>query len=191
MTSVQRFAKYFLPVVLIIGLISVVSVSANQQTTGPTLALIAPSAPQLPTNPIDIPIVVTNTTNLGAFEFDLTYDSTLVTVSGLTVNPFLGQAAGCDPNAARCAITLGPLATSNVTSLGAYTFGTGNGANGSGAVAVLHLQPTGLTGTTTLHITNALLSDVNGNPTSPATQDATLTLAEAVIHKLYLPIIRR
>jgi hypothetical protein len=60
-------------------------------------------------------------------------------------------------------------------------------------IAVLHLQPKGLPGVTTLHLTNALLTDVAANPITPAISDATLefTPASFANNLVYLPLVAR
>ena len=155
----------------------------------PTITLMGPTEPQPVTSPsIDVQVVITGTTNLAAFEFDLVYDRTLVEVTGITLGDFLGETSGCDPGMARCVVGLGPLQQTNATSMGTYSYGTGPGANGDGLLGTIHLQPTGAAGTTSLSLTNALIADVDViNPESPATNGTTLVLADT--RTLYLPII--
>ena len=80
-----------------------------------------------------------------------------------------------------------PLRQIAVTSVGAYSYGTGAGASGNVVVAVLHLRPTGAVGTTELQLANPLLTDVAANPLTPMTQGATLVLPT----RQFLPSIRR
>ena len=83
------------------------------------------------------------------------------------------------------AVLLGPALGTGRVRFGAATFGGAAGASGEGVVAVLHLQPTGAVGTTTLMIENAVLADVHAAPTVPETEGATLILRHAV----YLPVL--
>lgn len=172
------------------GTIDEGSVIEASQVSTPTLALMVPSSPQPTSDTIDVPIMISGAENLAGFEVDLLYNRSLVTVAGMTLNNFLGQTSNCEPNSARCAVALGPLEQTYATSVGAYSYGTGNGADGSGTLAVLHLQPTGTSGTTTLRLVAALVADVEGNPTTPATEEATLVLGEP-LHTLFLPAIQR
>jgi hypothetical protein len=181
----------------------------------PTLALIGPSTPQPPTGVIDIQVSIAGAVNLAAFEFDLEYDRSLIQVTGIIPQPFLGATASCNPSAARCAVALGPLDRNNTTSVGAYSYGTGSGATGAGVVAILRLQPTGASGTVSLRLSNALIADVAAMPVTPATQDATIVLMAptptatprptiiptptrtptatpiAQFKRIYLPVVRR
>jgi hypothetical protein len=166
----------------------------------PALILTAPSTPQPSNHSIDIELSIVGASNLAAFEFALEYDRALVQLTGITPRAFLGATAGCNPSASRCVVALGPLEQGSATAVGAYSYGTGPGANGDGVLAVLHFQPTGADGTVVLHMSNALVVDVAAVPTTPATQDATLVLAAPTVTptpiqprllKRYLPVIRR
>lgn len=159
------------------------------QAAVPTLALVAPPDPQPAMGTIEVQVVITGGLSLGAFEFDLEYDRSLVQVTGMTVQEFLGQEAECDAYAGRCAVTLGPLDQDSTTATGAYTYGTGTGATGDGVLAVLQLRPTGEGGTTLLHLANALITDSEANPATPSTEDATLTLEPSYL--VYLPLISK
>ena len=178
---------------LLIGAGGLVSPSRASQeirpaaATTPTLALVAPPNPQRFSSMIDVQVTISGATNLTAFEFDLLYDHSLVRVTGVTLRNFLGTITGCNPNAARCAVALGPIDQTSATSLGAYSFGTGAGASGNGVLAVLHLQPTGAGGTTTLLMSNSLVTDAAANPLTPTTQGATLVFPS----RIFLPITRK
>lgn len=178
----HRSSRFFLPFLFlsILGLSGLqLEYARNTQVTTPILILAAPPDPQPPVVIIDIPLTIISATNLGALEFDLVYDPALVTVSGLTIEPFLGQTAVCDANTIRCAVALGPLdQVSGTTSLGATTYGSGPGATGDGALLTLHLQPTGATGTTPLLLTNVLVTDITGNLITVETQDTTLVFGD-------------
>ncbi len=184
----QRLIPLILLLMLLFGL-GRTDVRPTRAAT-PTLALVAPSAPQPPSSTVDVQVAVSDVASLGAFEFDLMYDRALVQVQSFTLAAFLGQTSSCIPSSARCAATLGPLdLSSGATSLGAYSYGTGGGPSGNGTVGVIRFKPLTNNGTVNLRLANALLSDVAGNPVTPATQDATFVIASAP--PLYLPIIVR
>jgi hypothetical protein len=179
---------------------STLGYSSLASATSPTLVLTVPSTPQSPDHIIDVQVSISGGSNLAAFEFALEYDRSLVHVTGMTPGNFLGTSASCVPNTTRCTVVLGPIDQNGRTSVGAYSYGTGPGATGDGVLAVLHLQPTGATGSALLHIVDALVVDVGATPLTPATQDATLVLAaptasptptEPPVYKRYLPLIRR
>ncbi len=184
----HRLIPLILFLLLLIGL-SRTGVSPTQ-AANPTLALLAPSAPQSSSGTVDVQVVITDSANLAAFEFDLVYDRTLVQVVSFTLSSFLGQGSGCNPSSARCAVALGPLdQSSGATSVGAYSYGTGGGANGNGVLGVIRLKPLAKQGTVNLRLVNALLSDASGNPVTPATQDTSFVVIASQL--LYLPLVVR
>ncbi|HEY0603563.1 MAG TPA: hypothetical protein VGD58_11665, partial [Herpetosiphonaceae bacterium] len=128
------------------------------QIASPTIQLTAPTTSQLPTVPLDVEVRVTGAINLAGFEFDLGYNAALVQVTGMTLAPFIGTTTSCDATTTRCAIALGPRTSAQGTSVGAYSYGTGVGTTGDGVLAILHLQPAGVSGTTVLHLSNALIA---------------------------------
>jgi RHS repeat-associated protein len=169
-----------LPYLLIFSLLTTLLLpgsSAMRLTLVPTIALVSPTGVQPPTGVIDIPITISDAVNLSAFELDVEVDTALVTVVGITVQSFLGGTGGCDPLTSRCALAMGPLDVGNSQAVGGYSYGTGAGASGNGVLAILHLQPTGQLGTTSLNITSALIADDTGLPTTPLTVNGTLEIA--------------
>ncbi len=184
----HRLIPLILFLLLLIGL-SRTGVSPTQAAL-PTLGLLAPSTPQPSSGTVEVQVVITDSANLAAFEFDLVYDRTLVQVVSFTLGSFLGQVIGCNPSSARCAVALGPLdQSSGTTSLGAYSYGAGGGANGNGVLATIRFKPLANRATVTLRLANALLSDVAGAPATPATQDASFVLVQG--SQLYLPLVVR
>jgi hypothetical protein len=160
----------------------------------PGLQLQAPTGPQSAITPIDLSIHATQLANLGAWEFDLSYDPSLIEITGVTIGDFFARTTDCDPAAARCAIALGPVVDGGKVRAGAISYGVGAGANGDGLIATLHIQPKGIPGVTTLHFTSALLTDAAANPITPTTADATLELTPPAFggnHTLFLPVVTR
>jgi hypothetical protein len=166
---------------------------APTNASAPTLQLVAPSGPQPGLAPLNVEVRLLQAANLGAWEFDLHYDPARLAVTGVTIGDFFARTANCDGASARCAIALGPFMQNGLLSAGAISYGQAAGANGDGVIAVLHLQPKGLPGVTTLHLTNALLTDVAANPITPAISDATLefTPASFANNLVYLPLVAR
>ncbi|HMN28678.1 MAG TPA: cohesin domain-containing protein [Caldilineaceae bacterium] len=177
-----------------IALLLSISDFAPARAVTPTLQLVAPAGAQAALDPFTVEVRIAQAANLGAWEFDLAYDPALVTITGITVNDFFARSAGCDPATARCAVVLGPIDENGLFSAGAVSYGQASGANGDGLIATLQLQPKGVAGTTTLHVTNALLTDTAANPIAPATVDVTLDLSAAsfgATHTIYLPVVTR
>lgn len=164
-------------------LLEVVSGSRLEEgTTTPTLSLSASSDPQPLTDPINVELSITGATdlNLGAFEFDLAYDDSLVEVTGITLQDgSIGKTSNCNADTARCAVAFAPRDQGDATSIGAYSYGTGAATNQNGVLALIHLQPKGEPGAVLLEIKNALLSDVDGgSPSTPESEGTGLILAE-------------
>ncbi len=183
----HRLIPLMLFLLLLIGL-SRTGVSSTQAVT-PTLGLSAPAGPQPSSGTVEVQVVISDSANLAAFEFDLVYDRTLVQVQDFTLRALLGQGSGCNPSNARCAVALGPLDQISATSLGAYSYGVGGGANGSGVLGTIRFKPLAKKGTVSLRLANALLSDTAGNPVTPSTQDTSFVLIES--QQLYLPLLVR
>ncbi len=158
---------------------------------GPRLLLVAPPGPQPATAPIDVQVIVTGTIGLAAFEFDLVLDRSLLEVGDLSVEPLLGGTVNCEPATSRCAFSLGPMSQPDVTGLGGYSYGTGGGTASEGTLAILHLDPTGSAGTSTLYLANPRLADVDGNLIVPEVLSTTITLSDtvSVMHTVYLPVL--
>ncbi|NJN17817.1 MAG: hypothetical protein HC822_16855 [Oscillochloris sp.] len=156
----------------------------------PTISLLTPAEPQPADALVDVPIQISQVENLGAWEFDLSYDPALVEVVGMTIEPFFGAEFDCTAATQRCVISLGPLreATGNA-SVGAISYGTVPGASGEGVIAILHLRPTGRSGTTGIALSNALITDAAATAQTPAVQPASLTLEGE--ESLYLPLLSR
>jgi len=153
----------------------------------PSLALIGPSGPQSARIPFDIRVRVSDVTALGAFELDLDYDRSRLRLIGATLGDFLGRQSDCNPAIERCSISLSPRDQSNIVELGAYSYGTGDGADGDGMLLILHFQPSGRGGVARLCITRALLADTHAVALAPTTVDTTVQIATLV----YLPVVRR
>lgn len=187
----MRLLRYLLVALVLIFLVSLGIYGLSLQTTSQsqllqiedtasTLILNVPAGPVPPDTPIDVQLTITDTANLGSFEFDLVYDPFLLTLIGMELSPFLGQTTNCNPNANRCAVQLGPLDQDTAVSLGAYSYGTGFGPDGDGLLATLHFSPTGQTGVTGLYLTNALLTDIEGMAVTPTVVDATLEIVQPI-----------
>ncbi len=117
----------------------------------------------------------------------LDYDRSRLRLIGATLGDFLGRQSDCNPAIERCSISLSPRDQSNIVELGAYSYGTGDGADGDGMLLILHFQPSGRGGVARLCITRALLADTHAVALAPTTVDTTVQIATLV----YLPVVRR
>ena len=151
------------------------------------VALVGPGGLLSPYKPFDVQVAISGATNLAAFDLDLIYDRSLLEVTGITLGDFLGGTTACDPDSTRCAFALGPQVGDYASSVGGYSYGSGTGANGDGALATLHLEPTGEAGTTVLQLASPLLAGTDASPVTPVVISATLTLIEP--QQVYLPLL--
>lgn len=162
---------------------------ARLNAAAPRIVLILPAAPD--PDAINVLINISDAANLGAWEFDLGYDPTFVTVTGITVDPAFAVEDNCNAQTQRCAIVLGPIVDNPGTAnLGAVTYGKAAGLNGSATLAIIHLKSTGKIGETPLTLTNALVTDVNAQATTPTVQGGALVLSEPA-NRIYLPSVNR
>lgn len=142
----------------------------------PVLSLVAPNQSHPAGQPLDVTVVVADAEDLGAFAFDVHYDSSLLVLDGYSVSDFLGATANCNTRAGRCAFRLGPQIEAGVPRVGAYSYGDGPGPSGDGVVATLHFSTTGALGSATLRAANALTTDTGGDEVQPLVQDDTVTI---------------
>lgn len=160
--------------------------AARPADAPPVLTLTPPTGPIAADAPFDVAVRVANAANLGAWEFGLTYDPALLTLVGITPTPAFGAATNCIAQQERCALTLGPRYRRDGATVGVVSYGAAPGFSGSGTIAILHFQPTGRGGATTLQLTDPLVTDPQANPVTPHAQGQRLTL-DATAHRIFLP----
>jgi len=136
----------------------------------------------------DLALSVQGATDLAGFEFDILYNRAAAQISGITPRPFFGQPAQCSAAAQRCAAGLGPVHKNDRSRVGGYSYGATAGANGSGLLAVIHVQTSANPDSLTFTIANPLVVDSQGNP---ITQNVTLQLSRASGGQIFLPLIDR
>ena len=106
--------------------------AAPAAQTAPTLSVTPAQASVPQGRTVELEVRIANASNLGAFEFTLTYDPAVVTVVSATVGSFLGSTGrwvGVPKPA--------PIINNDDgrVSIGAYSYGSANGPNGSGVLA--------------------------------------------------------
>ena len=118
-------------------------------------------------DPFTASVVVENVTNLGAFQFDLTYDPAIVGFVEVQEGPFLGSSG----REVKC---LPPRSGEGSAGLTCVTLGaTPDGPNGSGVLATITLQPAA-PGSSPLHLVRLTLTDPPGQALPAQAQDATV-----------------
>ena len=105
-----------------------------------------------------INVVIENVYNLGAFQFDVVYNTDVVHGDGVLMGPFLSSTG-------RTVIPVGPeIDNANISgklTFGGATFGGMAGPDGSGLLATL-IFTTQASGSTQLELQNVQVSDING-----------------------------
>ena len=108
--------------------------------------------------------------DLGAFQFNVAFNPSIVQVNDVALAPFLGSTG-------RNTATVGPE-IDNVAGLlryGAFTYGSQPGPNGYGALSTITLTAQAL-GTTLLDLNDVHLSDTEGNPQIATVEHGTVTV---------------
>jgi hypothetical protein len=131
------------------------------------------ATPQI--NPVDegdqvvVDIVVTDAANLGAYQFDLIFNASLLNPVSVVNGSFL-ESTG------RTAIVTGPSYGTGTLTFGAFTFGsTPPGPDGSGTLATITFD--GLApGTSTLDLSGIIVTNTSGNVQSSSGTDGSITI---------------
>ncbi len=142
---------------------------------GPTASLqppsqiISPSAPSL-----TVTLSVQNISNLGGFEFVMTYNPAVVHVSSATLSPFLSSTG-------RTVFPVGPTIDNvgGTLHMGAASFGTVAGPSGNSLLVTITMVPQG-NGTTALGFNKMVLTDALGTPISAAAFGSSVTIQPAL-----------
>jgi len=122
--------------------------------------------------PFTASVVVEGVTNLGAFQFDLTYDPAIIRFVEVQEGPFLGSSG----REVKC---IPPRSGEGSAGLTCVTLGaTPDGPNGSGVLATITFQPVA-SGSSPLHLVRLTLTDPPGQTLPAQAQDATLAVSPA------------
>jgi hypothetical protein len=143
--------------------------------TGETVYIEPSDAVVVPGTTFTIAVNITETLDLGAFEFDLVYSPTLVSVTGVSLCPLLGSTG-------RTVISLGPEIdnAAGEMSYGAISFGTEAGPSGMGTLAIITLTSTLTEGTTILDLRNVQTTDTEAKPRIPIALGGTIVTDDDV-----------
>jgi hypothetical protein len=135
---------------------------------GPTLMSIDPPAASGATGQeVSVDVVISNVSNLGAFQFDLAFDGSAAGVIGVTVGPFLGATG-------RTVFCVAPGISPNDVTYGCASQGASlAGSSGSGILASVTFVMKGASSTSIRLVASA--ADVTGGPIVISTADGLLT----------------
>lgn len=157
---------------------------------GTVLRVVAPGGTLDGARGFNVQVNVEGAANLGAYEFDVVYNPQVVGLESATPSRFLGVTANCNPNVARCVLSLGPLTpAAGRKSVGAYTYGTGNGPSGNGTLVTLRFTPV-KAGSSPIQLEKALVTDTAANPMVPTTVGSSVTVGSPAF-RFWLPVLRR
>ncbi|MDZ7338093.1 MAG: hypothetical protein ONB30_06120 [candidate division KSB1 bacterium] len=136
-----------------------VLIASGEGSAQPTLRIVPATTTVLTAQACTLRVQIENVANLGAFQFDLIFDSHVVHATTAWAGPFLGSTG-------RTVIPVGPQIDNTSypgrLTFGAATFGVNPGPNGSGALAQVVFLPQA-EGSTGVDFQNVLLADINGN----------------------------
>ena len=115
-------------------------------------------------------VLIDDPQNLGGFEFDLTFDATMLEVQNVELGDLLASSG-------RTSAQMGPVIdnSTGVISFGGYSYGNNAGASSNGIVAQITFRAI-RAGNSALNIQQHLLADVNGTLSQGTSEGATITL---------------
>jgi len=129
-------------------------------------------------------LVAEGTANLGAFEVDLVRDASVAEVEEVSLGDFLGSTG-------RNTMLLGPDRRQPAwVTFAAFSWGHEPGPDGSGVLAHITLQATGV-GTTTLSLQDIQVVDAQANLVPASGLDAVITVVSPGEVRAFLPLIVR
>jgi hypothetical protein len=122
-----------------------------------------------------VDVVIEDVTDLGSFQFDVTYEPSVVTVDDVVLGDFLGSTG-------RDVSVIGPDIDNEggVISFEAGSSGIGPGANETGVLATITFNAVGL-GSSALHLENVRVTRTSGSAIPVVIQDGSVTVAEAFV----------
>ena len=153
---------------------SVDSVDAQQPTPTPTVGTLMRVEPANQSvaagNDVVVDLVVDNVANLAAYEFELSFDPTILGYISVTNSPFLGSTG-------RTVTCLPPILGVGSVRFGCVTFAPPppDGPSGSGTLATVRLSSS-CSGTTSLALTLVGLGDALGGSIPTGSQNGSVTI---------------
>jgi hypothetical protein len=120
-----------------------------------------------------VDVVINDAVDLGAFQFDLTYNSTCVNATGATLGPFLGSTG-------RGVAEVGPSFGSESVTYGAYSWGSSAGPIGNGVLATVTFQAGSNECDSDLILQNVSVTDTSGSAQCYNAQDGIVHVTPAV-----------
>lgn len=119
-------------------------------------------------------LALSNSSNLGAFEFSLNFDTNKVQIDSVQYDPFITSSG-------RTAIPVGPIidTSSGTITYGVSTIGANPGVSGNGSLALITL--TGLqAGVADFSLASLTVADINGTPISTSLPNSTQITIQSI-----------
>jgi hypothetical protein len=128
-----------------------------------------------PGETFSVDVAIESVNDLGAFQFDLTYDPACVEATDVTLGPFLGGTG-------RSVGEVGPIFGAGMVSYGAYSLGdTPPGPDGDGVLATVTFQAGVSECTSDLHLQNIAVTDTSGDPISNDAKDGEVIVGTEIV----------
>ncbi len=130
-----------------------------------------------------ITVMIDEASDLGAFQFDLLYITTTVTVDGVALGDFPGSTG-------RTVIPVVPIVDNQVgrARFGAWTLGSAPGPDGTGELAIVTLMTQGV-GVSTLDLQEVQVLDTNARRQTPTVEDGIVVAGGTPGQEIYLPLV--
>ena len=181
-----RRALYLMLLAVLLLLVAIAPGLARP--TGPAhLRIVAPETPVQVGDQLRVDIYVDDASNLGSFEFEFVFDSTVVsaTPADLHLADFLGSTGRITGELRRAAVPPDP----NRAIFGAYSYGPRPGPNGSGLLASVTMTAVAA-GSSTLTLDGLQITDIQGLLVESSYEgDSIAVSGESSPHPLYLPML--
>ena len=126
-----------------------------------------------PGDVFSVTVEIEDVVDLGAFEFEITYDSTCVEATDATLGFFLGSTG-------RDVSPVGPTIEAGSVTYGAYSWGEEPGPNGNGPLAAITLEAGMSSCSSALHLQKVVVVDTEGVGISTSTEDGQVTVGVGV-----------
>ena len=167
----------FLALTLLPALVMAASMLAPDETNlsqqGPTVRVEPVQSTVSVGEAFTVSVMIDNADDLGGFEFDLTYNGTIVAVDSVTLGDFLGSTG-------RTVGSVGPIIDNQAgrVSFGAWSLPGAPGPNGTGELATISLTAQG-EGESPLDLQDVQVLDTAIEPQESTVQDGTVVVESA------------
>lgn len=120
-----------------------------------------------------VSVMIDDADDLGGFQFDLLYATSVVTVANVTLGDFLGSTG-------RPASPVSPIIDNQtgMVSFGGWSLGSDPGPDGTGELAIVSLTAQGV-GSSPLDLQNVMLLDTTAQPQEATAEDGVVVVSDA------------